>query len=192
MLDLLLKVGLDGHFLPLCPLYLLHFPCGTQHTGDDEEVYPRDAEGFLVQDLTTDLVAVWGAMEDLVTKGLVKSIGLSNCNIGQISRIIANCRIVPANLQVEVNVLHQNLELVEFCRRQGIVVTAFAPLGSPGRFQFLSTAGWKQDTDTRAVTGILTHPEVGGGRRAGRGLGHITLDTPVPVRSLKLSKVWLC
>ena len=156
--------------MPLCPLYLLHFPCGTQHTGDDEEVYPRDAEGFLVQDLTTDLVAVWAAMEDLVTKGLVKSIGLSNCNISQISRIIANCKIVPANLQVEVNVLHQNLELVEFCRRQGIVVTAFAPLGSPGRFQFLSTAGWKQDTDTRAVTGILTHPEVGAGQRAGRGV----------------------
>ena len=60
------------------------------------------------KDLETDIVAVWSAMEDLVKKGLVRSIGLSNFNMGQMKRIMSSCKIVPANLQVQINVPHKN------------------------------------------------------------------------------------
>ena len=63
-------------------------------------------------------------------------------------------------LQVEINVVHQNRELVSFCQENKITVTAFAPLGSPGRFQFKSTVVFPKDDDTKTVTSILSSPEV--------------------------------
>lgn len=39
-------------------------------------------------------------MEEMVKKGLTKNIGLSNFNQQQIQRVIDNCIIKPANLQV--------------------------------------------------------------------------------------------
>ena len=41
------------------------------------------------------------AMEDLVDKGLARSIGISNFNVQQLSRLLkASPRIKPANMQV--------------------------------------------------------------------------------------------
>lgn len=71
-------------------------------------------------------------MEKLVDQGLAKSIGISNFNIKQIQRILDNARIRPANLQVELHIYHQQKELVQFCNANNIVVTAYAPIGSPG------------------------------------------------------------
>lgn len=42
-------------------------------------------------------------MEEVKNLGLAKSIGISNFNISQIERIIANAEIKPAVLQVEVS-----------------------------------------------------------------------------------------
>lgn len=47
-----------------------------------------------------DYVDTWKAMERLVDKGLVKSIGVSNFNSKQIERLLANCRIKPVTNQV--------------------------------------------------------------------------------------------
>lgn len=41
-------------------------------------------------------------MEQLVTKGLVKSIGLSNFNKRQIERILEIATVLPVNNQVEI------------------------------------------------------------------------------------------
>lgn len=82
-------------------------------------------------------------MEKLVDQGLAKAIGLSNFNTKQIQRILDNARIPPANLQVELHVYHQQKELVEFCRKNNIVVTAYAPLGSPGLPVVLEQRGFK-------------------------------------------------
>ncbi len=42
-------------------------------------------------------------MEDLVKEGVVKSIGLSNFNSKQVQRILDNCTIKPAVIQVKFN-----------------------------------------------------------------------------------------
>ena len=41
-------------------------------------------------------------MEQLVDEGLVKAIGLSNFHPNQIQRVLDNCRIKPAMVQVQV------------------------------------------------------------------------------------------
>lgn len=68
----------------------------------------------------------------MVTKGLAKSIGVSNFNKSQVERIIKNSTIKPTNLQIELHIYLQQNELVDFCKANDIVVTAYAPLGSKG------------------------------------------------------------
>lgn len=71
-------------------------------------------------------------MEEMVTKGLTKSIGVSNFNKFQLQRLLDNSTIKPANLQVECHIYLQQNELVDFCKANNIIMTAYAPLGSKG------------------------------------------------------------
>lgn len=75
-------------------------------------------------------------MEKVYQKGLAKAIGVSNFNIDQIQRIqkIANVKI--HNVQVELHLHFQQNELYDFCKKENITLTAYAPLGSPNRSKF--------------------------------------------------------
>ncbi|XP_047511585.1 aldo-keto reductase AKR2E4-like [Pieris napi] len=77
----------------------------------------------------TDYVDTWKGMEDLQKKKLVKSIGVANFNSKQINRILANCDVVPAVNEIEVNPSFPNLPLVSYCQQHGIKVIAFSPMG---------------------------------------------------------------
>lgn len=72
-------------------------------------------------------------MEDLVKKGKVKSIGVSNFNIKQLQDVLDNCEIKPVCNQFEIHPFLQNDELVEFCIKNEIAVVAYAPFGAPDR-----------------------------------------------------------
>lgn len=80
-------------------------------------------------------------MEEQQDKGRTRSIGISNFNKTQIQRILDNSRIKPSNLQIECHAYNQQNELVDFCKKNNIVVTAYSPLGSPGLGKFLSQFG---------------------------------------------------
>ena len=73
------------------------------------------------------------AMEKLVEEGLVRSLGVSNFNSGQITDILERCMIRPAVNQVECHPFFNQGRLVEFCKERGVAVAAFSPLGSPAR-----------------------------------------------------------
>ena len=76
-------------------------------------------------------VDTWKAMEKLVEKGLVKAIGLSNFNSKQMTEIIEKGQIVPAAIHAENNVRFNNEGLRRFCEKNGIVMIAYSPFGSP-------------------------------------------------------------
>ena len=71
-------------------------------------------------------------MEELVSDGLVKSIGISNFNKSQIERILKICKIPPAVNQVEVNLHCLNTKLIDYCQSKNIQIEGYAPFGSPG------------------------------------------------------------
>lgn len=77
-------------------------------------------------------------MEEQLRAGKTRSIGISNFNKSQIERILAKCSIPPQNLQIELHAYFQQKELVDFCKKNNILVTAYSPLGSPGLAKFLS------------------------------------------------------
>ena len=99
-----------------------------------EGVFPKNEDGsvkFAPKELT--LLDTWKAMENLVNKGLVRSIGLSNFNSRQTQQILDNCSIKPVVNQVECHpYLNQN-KLIQFSKEREIFITAYSPLGSPDR-----------------------------------------------------------
>ncbi|XP_064602989.1 aldo-keto reductase family 1 member A1-like isoform X2 [Liolophura sinensis] len=72
-------------------------------------------------------------MEDALEAGLTRAIGISNFNERQIARVLKNCKVKPMNQQIESNPYFNNNQLIQFCQSHGITVTAFSPLGKPGR-----------------------------------------------------------
>ena len=58
-------------------------------------------------------------MEELLEKGLVKAIGISNFSITKTERLLQTAKIVPAVNQVECNPYWQQQKLKEYCDSKG-------------------------------------------------------------------------
>lgn len=129
-----IKKSLDKLKLDYLDLYLVHTPFSFV---ESDSLHPVAEDGSFKFDNTTDHVAVWKEMEKQVDAGRTKAIGLSNFNPKQISRVIKEARIPPANLQIELHVYHQQKELVAFCKENNITIVAYSPLGTQGTSKLL-------------------------------------------------------
>ncbi|PSN52813.1 Alcohol dehydrogenase [NADP(+)] [Blattella germanica] len=134
-----LKRSLENLGLDYVDIYLVHVPFAFQERG--EEIHPLTEDKKVLLDTTTNHVEIWKEMEKQVDAGLAKAIGLSNFNIAQMERVIKAARIPPANLQVELHVYFQQNELVDFCKKNDIVVCAYSPLGSRGTAKLFKAIG---------------------------------------------------
>ncbi|KAI0150694.1 Aldo/keto reductase [Xylariaceae sp. FL1272] len=108
----LAKLGLDH-----VDLYLVHSPFSA---GSDEG--ERN---------------VWAQMEAVKASGKAKSIGVSNFQVKDLENILSTAKVKPAVNQIEYNPYHQGRDVIDFCRKHGIAISAFsalAPLtgGRPG------------------------------------------------------------
>jgi len=72
-------------------------------------VFPKDADGNTLTS-NVDWMETWKALEECQKKGLTRSIGLSNFNSQQIKRVLDNCTIKPAVLQVHHLLLKHNVD----------------------------------------------------------------------------------
>ena len=76
-------------------------------------------------------------MEQAVNEGLVNNIGVSNFSINKIDNILSSCNIKPAMNQVECHPYLQQDELLTYCQNNDIALTAYSPLGSKDRPDFI-------------------------------------------------------
>ena len=107
-------------------LYCIHTPFAFK-PGDDQD--PRDENGKVIYDDATTLTDTWKALESLVDERRCKVIGLSDVNLGRLKEVFESARIKPAVLQVESHPYLPEWELLDYCKRNGIVMQAFAALG---------------------------------------------------------------
>jgi alcohol dehydrogenase (NADP+) len=107
-------------------LYLIHTPFAFQ-PGDDQD--PRDQDGNVLYDQEITLLDTWRAMEGLVDRGKCGAIGLSDIGLNELKPICESARIKPSVVQVESHPYLPETELLEFCKKNDIVLLAFAPLG---------------------------------------------------------------
>ena len=71
----------------------------------------------------------WKALEEAYKAGKIKSIGLSNFKKEDIENIINNCSVKPVVNQILAHISNTPLELIEYCKEQGILVEAYSPIG---------------------------------------------------------------
>ncbi|KXG22145.1 hypothetical protein SORBI_3009G161100 [Sorghum bicolor] len=119
-------VALDGTLKNLqtdyVDLYLIHWPVRMK----------KDA-GFGPQSVVpSDIPATWAAMEKLYDAGKARAIGVSNFSSKKLADLLAVARVPPAVDQVECHPVWQQGKLRAFCVANGIHLSAYSPLGSPG------------------------------------------------------------
>ena len=71
---------------------------------------------------------VWHALEDAQAAGKVKVIGVSNFLKDDLENLLGSCRVKPMVNQILLHISNTDLELVEFCKAQGIQVEAYSPI----------------------------------------------------------------
>ncbi|KAK9728117.1 Aldo/keto reductase family [Popillia japonica] len=113
-------------------LYLIHFPVSVLNG------FSEDAHG----DTSVSYLDIWKKMEEQVDTARTKTIGISNFSVKQVDNILKNCRIKPANIQVEMHVYFQQKELVDFCSKNGVTIVAYAPIGTRGYNAALEAKGF--------------------------------------------------
>ncbi|MDR1652685.1 MAG: aldo/keto reductase [Prevotellaceae bacterium] len=105
-------------------LYLIHWPV-AQKEGTEFPSKPDD----LLPIAQISLAQTWRAMIEVQRKALAVHIGVSNFNIPKINDLAAQTKLVPEVNQVEIHPYFQQNELVDFCNKKGIIVTAYSPFG---------------------------------------------------------------
>lgn len=110
------KKSLSDLRLDYLDLYLMHWGVATTRFGGLEKISVRET---------------WEAMEELVRQGLVRAIGVANFTGPMIIDLLTYAKIAPAVNQIELHPYLQQTELVKFCQKNDIVMTAYSPLGTP-------------------------------------------------------------
>ncbi len=109
-------------------LYLMHWPIAHK----PDAVALKKAEDLLsLQE--APLTETWEAMIQLKNEGLIRHIGVSNFGKSQIKELMHAGLETPAMNQIELHPYLQQINLVEFCQKNNIHLTAYSPLGSRDR-----------------------------------------------------------
>lgn len=127
-------------------LFLIHFPVSLKYV-DPAERYPpgwNGADGKSVELSNASIQETWTAMESLVEKKLVRSIGISNFQGSLILDLLRYAKIRPATLQIEHHPYLVQPTLIRLAKEQNIAVTAYSTFG-PSSFLEL---GWQKAADT--------------------------------------------
>ncbi|XP_058105690.1 non-functional NADPH-dependent codeinone reductase 2-like [Magnolia sinica] len=120
-----IKKSLEKLQLEYLDLYLIHWPVSVK-PGENKSSDGKENLCFL------DYKSVWEAMEECQKLGLTKSIGVSNFSCKKLAELLSTAKIPPSVNQVEMHPAWQQQKLREFCKMNGIHVTAYSPLGAKG------------------------------------------------------------
>ncbi|KAF8262509.1 Aldo keto reductase [Lactarius quietus] len=111
-------------------LYLIHWPVAfVQGRG----MFPERADkpDQVEIESETSLVDTWKAMLALRSStGKVRAVGVSNFTVQQLEAIIKATGERPAVNQIEAHPLLPQDDLVEYCKKEEIILTAYSPLGN--------------------------------------------------------------
>jgi len=77
-------------------------------------------------------VEAYRAMEKYVEQGKIRSLGLSNWYIEELTDFLPQVSIMPALVQNEIHPYYQEQDVVPFIQEKGIVVQCWYPLGGRG------------------------------------------------------------
>lgn len=109
-------------------LYLMHWSVALK----PGVLFPRSADEFLSLE-KAPISETWAAMEKCQETGLAKHIGVSNFSVKKINDLFGSCKQKPEVNQIELHPFLQQQSMIDFCKKENIVLTAYSPLGSTDR-----------------------------------------------------------
>jgi len=145
-----LELTLKDLQLDYIDLYLIHWPVAFR---PGLEGFPSSNDDFLSLD-EVPIQETWEAMVQLKNQGLIRHIGVSNFSKKKLEELMSNSDVIPEMNQIELHpYLHQD-DLVDFCHKHGINVTAFSPLGSQDRIEAMKADNEPSLLENKVVTAI--------------------------------------
>ncbi|NOU58291.1 aldo/keto reductase [Marinifilum caeruleilacunae] len=123
-----LKQTLSDLQLEYLDLYLIHWPVAFKK----DVAGAQKAEDYLSLE-EQPIADTWLGMEKAVELGLSRNIGVSNFSVKKLKALMKVATIKPEMNQVELHPYFQQNQLVDYCRKNDIHVTAYSPLGSSDR-----------------------------------------------------------
>lgn len=112
-------------------LYLIHFPCALRYIDPEVRRYPAwwmDDEGTVEVD-KVPIRETWEAMEELVDRGIARSIGVSNFQAQTLYDVMTYARHPISALQIEHHPYLVQPDLIQMAQENGIAVMAYSSFG---------------------------------------------------------------
>eukprot|EP01091_Cochliopodium_minus_P011996 TRINITY_DN3539_c0_g1_i1.p1 TRINITY_DN3539_c0_g1~~TRINITY_DN3539_c0_g1_i1.p1 ORF type:complete len:313 (-),score=111.93 TRINITY_DN3539_c0_g1_i1:26-964(-) len=125
------RITLQNLGLEYLDLYLVHWPIAFGYDTKNLSVIDLRGKDFNVKPEYIDEVPIsqtWEAMENLVNKGLVKSIGVSNFTKSHLKDLLETAKIKPVCNQIEHHPYLQQKDLVQYFESFDIKIVAYSPL----------------------------------------------------------------
>lgn len=116
---------------------LLHNPMPFEYK-DMQTPAPKDENQKYIFAKDVHYTDAWRNLENIFkSTSKIKTIGISNFNIFQVRKVLEMADIKPQTNQCEMHPYFTNEKLQKFCKANDIQMTAYCPLGSPGRPGFM-------------------------------------------------------
>lgn len=113
---------------------------------------------FLIHQPYGDIFGSWRAMNQAKEAGLIKSIGVSNFSIAQITNLAEFSGVKPDINQIEVNPFNQNTEAVAYLKNYGVKVEAWAPFAEGKNELFTNEKLQKiADNHGKSIAQVVLH-----------------------------------
>ncbi len=97
-------------------LYLLHWPKYFDYSKNGKKIN------------LMPMHKLWPLMENLVTKGYTKYIGVSNFSVQSLLNLLSFCKIKPAVNEIEFHPYLYQKKLADFCKKEEILLFGYNPL----------------------------------------------------------------
>ena len=107
-----------------CTLFPNYHAPGCDVDSRNPDSRPFSAEEFM---------DTYRQCEELVEKGLIKHIGISNMTIPKMEAVLPLMKIKPAAAEIEMHPAFQQRELKEYLEERDILPVGYMPIGSPRR-----------------------------------------------------------
>lgn len=111
-------------------LFFIHWPFPNYHApGCDVDSRNPDSKPFSAE----EFIRTYRQCEELVEKGLIRNIGISNMTIPKLEAVLPLMKIMPVACELELHPCFQQQELFDYLNAHKIQPIGFMPLGSPQR-----------------------------------------------------------